>query len=196
VVKRISRQNHHEAQKPDGPFWGGGGARHGATQFPGQIGKLSTQKMQNIPVFCWRPRKTPTLKYRIKGAPFIRGQEFFFCPAPFLFDVRPLYSHFGFLGGFGAPCRHYFGISSVCLSILILRKITQPCLRGPIRAQHTDEVAWFYSNEKRKADPKIVTVASNRATVGAPIIFQIIFLESCILLQIKGATKYFLVTFG
>ena len=61
--------------------------------------------------------------------------------------------------------RHYFGISSVCLSILILRKITQPRLCGPIRAQHTDEVAWFYSNEKRKADPKIVTVASNHAAV-------------------------------
>ena len=37
--------------------------------------------------------------------------------------------------------RHYFGISKVCLSILILRKITQPHLCGPIRAQHTDEVS-------------------------------------------------------
>ena len=36
---------------------------------------------------------------------------------------------------------HYFGISLVCLSILILSKITQPRLCGPIRAQHTDEVA-------------------------------------------------------
>ena len=56
--------NHHEAQKTDGPFWGGGGARHGVTQFLGQVGKLSTQKMQNIPVFCWKPPKKPILSMK------------------------------------------------------------------------------------------------------------------------------------
>ena len=43
-----------------------------------------------------------TLKYRIKGAPFIRGQKHF-CPASFLFDVRPLYSNSFIFGVFGAP---------------------------------------------------------------------------------------------
>ena len=43
-----------------------------------------------------------TLKYRIKGAPFIRGQKNF-CPASFLFDVRPLYSNSFIFGVFGAP---------------------------------------------------------------------------------------------
>ncbi len=43
-------------------------------------------------------------------------------------------------------------------SLLIFRKTTQPHMCGPIRAQHTDEVA----------DPKIVTVASNNAAVLPP----------------------------
>ena len=38
-----------------------------------------------------------TLKYQIKGTPFIRDQKSF-CPAPFLFDVRPLFSN-SFFGG-------------------------------------------------------------------------------------------------
>ena len=37
------------------------------------------------------------ITYRIKGAPFIRGQKYF-CPASFLFDVRPLFSN-SFFGG-------------------------------------------------------------------------------------------------
>ena len=62
--ERIFRQHQHEAQKPDGQFWGGGGARHGVTQFLGQVGQLSSQKMQNIPVFAEKPRKSSILSMK------------------------------------------------------------------------------------------------------------------------------------
>ena len=53
--------NHHEAQKTDGPFWGGGGARHGVTQ----LSSWQAVNIKNVkyPFFCWKPQKKNYFKH-------------------------------------------------------------------------------------------------------------------------------------